>query len=153
METISIRTAELEYPCLQAEVNGWYEQGAMILREYVGRLIGSLFRSATACWIYAIVIASVAVYDIFLTIKYASSLPQLEVNPVGRWLMDLKEAPMYYLDQPPDVLPFLILKGVGTCVVVVTIHALVRWKGDMGHAVGFGVSVFQLGLAGYLTFR
>ena len=153
VETISIRTAELEYPGLQAEVKGWYEQGAMILGEYVGRLRAFWFRSATACWLYASVIASVAIYDIFLTIKYASSLPQMEVNPVGRWLMNLKDAPMYYLDQPPDVLPFLILKGLGTCVVVATIHALVRWKGDMGHAVGFGVSVFQVGLAGYLTFR
>lgn len=153
VETISIRTVELEYPGLQAEVKGWYEQGAMILGEWIGRLRAFWFRSATACWLYASVIASVAIYDIFLTIKYASSLPQMEVNPVGRWLMNLKDAPMYYLDQPPDVLPFLILKGVGTCVVVATIHALVRWKGDMGHAVGFGVSLFQVGLAGYLTFR
>lgn len=153
METISIRTAEMEYPGLQAEVTGWCDHAKGRLQEFAVKLKAACFHSTMASWLYAMVISAVAIYDIVLTIRYANSLPQLEINPVGRWLMNLKDAPMYYLDQPPDVLPFLILKGLGTCVVVATIHALVRWKGDMGHAVGFGVSLFQVGLAGYLTFR
>lgn len=153
METIRIPAAEMEYPGLQAEVSGWCDHARGRLQELFLNWRALCFHSTVASWLYAIVISSVAAYDIVLTIRYASSLPQLEVNPVGRWLMNLKDAPVYCLDQPPDVLPFLILKGLGTCVVVGAIHALVRWKGDMGHAVGFGVSLFQVGLAGYLTFR
>lgn len=103
--------------------------------------------------IYSAIIGAVAIYDISLTIKYAASLAQLEVNPIGRWLMNIEASEIYMLTTPSGMYFFLQLKALGTLVVIGIIHALVRWRLDMGHAVASGVSLFQIGLAAYLTFR
>lgn len=94
----------------------------------------------------------VAAYDIVLTIRYAKFLSQLEENPIGRWIMNLKDESICNLEATPNVMPFIILKVIGTVVVVGVIVALIRWRSHMGHLVGLGVSGFQLGLAAYLTY-
>jgi len=109
--------------------------------------------SVLASLIYVGVVAGVSAYDIFLTIEYASWLPQLEENPMGRWLMNLEYSPMYNLSAPPpNVTYFVLLKILGTSIVVVSLVSLIRWRALIGHAVSLGVSAFQLWLAGYLTF-
>jgi hypothetical protein len=109
--------------------------------------------SVLASLVYVGVVAGVSAYDIFLTIEYASWLPQLEENPIGRWLMNLEYSSMYDLSAPPpNVTYFVLLKALGTLIVVVSLVSLIRWRAHIGHAVSLGVSAFQLWLAGYLTF-
>ena len=123
------------------------------LKRNVLRLIGKWQQSNISLLAYTLIIATVAIYDISLTIKYAPSLAQLEVNPIGRWLMDIRPTEIHFLTAPSGMYLFLQLKGLGTVVVIAVIHGLIRWRLDMGQAVAFGVSLFQLWLAAYLTFR
>lgn len=102
--------------------------------------------------VYVAVVGLVAAYDIVLTIRYAKFLSQLEENPIGRWIMNLKDETICNLEDTPNVIPFIILKVIGTLVVVGVIVALIRWRSRLGHLVGLGVSGFQLGLAAYLTY-
>ncbi len=98
---------------------------------------------------YLAIIAAVALYDIQLTIRYATFLKQYEQNPIGRWLMNLDRIGM---NTQPDLTLFLSLKALGTITVLVVILALVRWRARVGHPVGLGVSSFQIWLACYLTY-
>ena len=98
---------------------------------------------------YLVIISIVAIYDIQLTIKYALYLKQYEQNPMGRWLMNLDRISVNTL---PDITLFLVLKAIGTMMVLVVIIGLVRWRARVGHPVGLGVAAFQVGLACYLTY-
>lgn len=103
---------------------------------------------------YLLVIATVAIYDIYLTFLYQKTLYEMELNPIGRWIMGLDnlKIPGVYPVEPPNVLPFILLKATGTLVVLGAVSFLVARWGRVGHGVGIGVSVFQLGLAAFLTF-
>ncbi|MBU6175860.1 MAG: hypothetical protein KGQ60_18805, partial [Planctomycetes bacterium] len=97
--------------------------------------------SVFASLVYVGVVAGVSAYDIFLTIEYASWLPQLEENPIGRWLMNLEYSSMYDLSAPPpNVTYFVLLKVLGTSIVLVSLMSLIRWRAHIGHAVSLGVS-------------
>lgn len=104
--------------------------------------------------VYLLVIATVAIYDIYLTFLYQKTLYEMELNPIGRWIMGLDnlEIPGVYPVEPPNVLPFLLLKATGTLIVLGAVSFLVARWGRVGHGVGIGVSAFQLGLAAFLTF-
>jgi hypothetical protein len=102
--------------------------------------------------IYMTVVGLVAAYDILLTIRYANFLVQLEENPIGRWIMNLKHTTIYDVEATPNIVPFIALKVFGTILVIGAIVALIRWRAHIGHLVGLGVSGFQLGLAAYLTY-
>lgn len=123
----------------------------------IASVLAGAWRATRASWqvaavfvtSYMTIIALVAIYDIHLTIRYASSLKQYEENPLGRWLMNLDRIDDNTL---PDLTLFLSLKAIGTLIVLATVLGLVRWRGHMGHAVGMGVTSFQLGLACYLTY-
>lgn len=108
--------------------------------------------SCFATVVYIAVVGMVAAYDIVLTIRYAKFLSQLEENPIGRWIMNLKNETICNIEDAPNVIPFIILKVIGTVVVLGVIVALIRWRSHIGHLVGLGVSGFQLGLAAYLTY-
>lgn len=98
---------------------------------------------------YLTIVASVAIYDICLTIQYSRSLKQMEENPIGRWLMNLDRIQENVI---PDLTLFLTAKSLGTLVVLVALVTLVLRYSRIGHPVAIGVSGFQLGLAAYLTF-
>lgn len=98
---------------------------------------------------YLTVVATVAVYDMILTIRYWNSLKQLEENPIGRWLLNLDHIQDGTV---PNLALFLSLKALGTVIVLMTIAFLVTRSSRLGHPVATGVSCFQLGLATYLTF-
>jgi hypothetical protein len=116
------------------------------------RLSAQILMSWIAAIVYVTVVGLVAAYDIVLTIRYANFLVQLEENPVGRWIMNLKHDTIYDVEATPDIAPFIVLKVLGTLLVLGVIIALIRWRAHMGHLVGLGVSGFQLGLAAYLTY-
>ena len=116
------------------------------------RLSAQILMSWIAAIAYVTVVGMVAAYDIVLTIRYANFLVQLEENPVGRWIMNLKHDTIYNIEATPNIAPFIVLKVIGTLIVLGVIIALIRWRTHVGHLVGLGVSGFQLGLAAYLTY-
>ena len=98
---------------------------------------------------YLLIVGSVSMYDIYLTVKYAESLAQLEVNPVGRWLMNLDHLEM---KQIPDVTLFVGCKAMGTILVLIVLSVLATRFARLGHPIAMGVSFCQLVLGYFLTF-
>lgn len=98
---------------------------------------------------YLIIIASVAIYDILLTIRYWESLKQLEENPIGRWLMNLDRVDKV---DASSLALFVVMKSIGTLIVLLTVYTLIKRRGRIGHPIAVGVSSFQVILAMYLTF-
>ena len=115
---------------------------------------GKLPTQYVLVFLYLAIIAMVAAYDIYLTFQYQKTLYEMELNPIGRWIMGLDnlKIPGVYPVTPPNILPFVLLKSTGTLIVLGSISFLVSRWGRIGHGVGIGVSVFQLGLAAFLTF-
>ena len=98
---------------------------------------------------YLAVIGAISFYDMILTVRYAESLKQLELNPVGRWLMQLDHLPKNSI---PDVSLFLLAKGFGTAIVLLVIFWITRRRARLGHPIGMGVSLCQILLAVYLCY-
>ncbi|MFY8201099.1 MAG: hypothetical protein ACOVLE_10535 [Pirellula staleyi] len=130
-------------------------QGAReIMRDMKRAVLAELARWQSvrvSIFIYLLIVASVAVYDFVLTIKYSSMLQFMEENPVGRWLMGLDKLSRDF-GETPDLTLFLTLKTIGTLTVLATMYLLFRWRSRIGHPVALGVSSYQIYLAGYLTF-
>jgi hypothetical protein len=95
------------------------------------------------------VIGMVAAMDTYLTLKYAHTLPQLERNPIGRWLMCLDTGPVCDLQQ---IAAFVTAKFVGTMLVIGTIQLLARWRAHLAGTIGLALAGFQIGLAFHLLF-
>lgn len=105
--------------------------------------------STVGLCIYLGTIAAVSIYDMALTIKYPFSLKELELNPVGRWLMSLDRLPC---GKMPDLGLFLGAKFLGTATVMGVLYWLVGRSGRIGHSVGMGVAACQIVLAIYLHY-
>jgi hypothetical protein len=99
--------------------------------------------------IYLVTIGAISLYDMVLTVRYSQTLRQLELNPVGRWLMQLDQLPKNSL---PDLTWFLAAKGLGTAIVLLVIFTITRRRARLGHPVGVGVSLCQIVLAMYLCY-
>ena|GEM_PF-1701045 len=121
------------------------------------KVVRAFFLSAFRFWrssymsvaTYLTVVATVAVYDMMLTMRYWNSLKQMEENPIGRWLLNLDHIQDGTV---PNLALFLSMKAIGTVIVLMTLAFLVTRSSRLGHPVATGVSCFQLGLATYLTF-
>lgn len=105
--------------------------------------------STVGLCVYLGTIAAVSIYDMALTIKYPLSLKELELNPVGRWLMSLDRLPSGRI---PDLGLFLGAKFLGTVTVMGVLFWLVGRSGRIGHSVGMGVAACQIALAIYLHY-
>lgn len=113
------------------------------LDEFIERLACS----AAMLLLCKLVIGAVSAYDIFLTIKYFESLPSMELNPIGRWMMSLDSGPECDLDQ---ISCFIACKFAGNFIALSVIEALCSWKRYMATAVAFAVACFQLMLLYFL---
>lgn len=96
-----------------------------------------------------VIILVVSAYDIYLTVKYVEFLPQMELNPLGRWLMGLDRGTDCCLQHTAA---FITAKFTGNVVVVVALELLAsfgfRWVG----IVAASVASFQFLLGCYLYF-
>lgn len=93
------------------------------------------------------VIACVAAFDTYLTIKYAQSLDVYEQNPLGRWLMGLDHGPICETQQ---IAAFITAKFLGTVVVLITIQGLAYWRVRLAGMVAMPVTAAQLYLLAFL---
>lgn len=94
-------------------------------------------------------IGLVSAYDIFLTVKYFESLPMLELNPIGRWLMMLDTDCPCELSQ---IAAFIAAKFVGNFLALCVIELLAAWKPRISSAVALSVAGLQLILLIFLQF-
>lgn len=99
-------------------------------------------------------IGVVSAYDIYLTIKYVESLPYLELNPLGRWLMNLDIGPNSSINECDlkQVASFITAKFVGNFIALTVIELLSAWKQTIASAVAFPVALFQIILLYFLLF-
>ena len=115
----------------------------------LNKTVESIFCNPWSLLLCKILIGIVSVYDIYLTIKYVEYLGTYELNPVGRWLMDLDRGPECNLKQ---VAAFVSAKFAGNFIALSVIELLANWKRYIATAVAFPVVVFQLGLLYFLMF-
>ena len=92
-------------------------------------------------------IGMVSAYDIYLTVKYFESLPMMELNPIGRWLMSLENGPECSLNQ---IAAFMASKFAGNFIALAVIALVAHWRYAAATAVALTVAVFQLGLLCFL---
>ena len=87
-------------------------------------------------------IAAVSAYDTYLTVKFCEQLPQLELNPVGRWLLDLDAGE-----------PALLIgaKFMGSTLVMGILFVLQQRHRRIGMMVTTIITGLQIALLGYLT--
>lgn len=93
------------------------------------------------------IIVSVSAFDIFLTIKYVESLPSLELNPLGRWLMNLDTDPNCELSQ---IAAFVTAKFTGNFLVLSILEWLCSWRRSWAAIVATAVAFCQLALLWFL---
>ncbi|MEC8555812.1 MAG: hypothetical protein VXZ82_12460 [Planctomycetota bacterium] len=110
--------------------------------------VTKLYLSPITLLSFKLIIGFVSAYDIFLTIKYIDSLPMLELNPIGRWLMRLDSGPTCSLDQ---VACFVSAKFAGNFLCLSVIEMLGSWKRPAAVSAAFVVAALQLLLLGFLT--
>lgn len=91
-------------------------------------------------WLF---IAAVSSYDAYLLVCYPDSLPYMESNPVGVYLVEVADG---------DVSVFLNCKVAGTVVVLCSLLGLYRKHRRWAMPVAHGLAIFQFGLLLYLTF-
>lgn len=92
-------------------------------------------------------IGLVSAVDVFLTLKYVNSLPQYELNPIGRWLMSLDSSTECQLSQ---ISCFITAKFAGNFLTLSIIELLCHWKRHVASAVAAAIACFQLMLLYFL---
>jgi hypothetical protein len=86
------------------------------------------------------VITLVSAYDCHLTLKYKSSLPQLEENPVARSILAANHW---------QVEPFIAAKAFGTFTVIFFLMWLYRFRKSSAFMAAFGVAGWQIFLMAF----
>ena len=94
-------------------------------------------------WLLLVIVAAVAAYDVYLSIKFQDVLFAMEENPIGRWLIALDEG---------DVALFMTAKMIGVTAVVLTLPAIYRFRRSWGLLTVTALASFQSWLFYYLTF-
>lgn len=91
-------------------------------------------------WLF---IGLVSAYDTYLAIKFQEMLRFHELNPMGRWLLEVDNG---------SVATFMGCKFVGTMLVLGTIQLLYAYERRLGLTVASALAAVQGMLALYLTF-
>ncbi len=95
------------------------------------------------------IILIVSAFDIYLTVKYVEFLPELELNPVGRWLLGVDKGPRCDLQQAAA---FITAKFAGNVLVLAIIETLAHCGFRRVGFVAGAVALFQILLGIFLCF-
>jgi hypothetical protein len=135
------------FSAARAEVN-WVETFRRFVLHALflaGKLLGSVW-GLLAC---KCVILVVSAFDIYLTVKYVEFMPELELNPLGRWLLGVDNGPRCELQHAAA---FITAKFAGNVLVLAIIEALAHCNFRMVGFVAGAVALFQLLLGLFLYF-
>ncbi|MEZ6136960.1 MAG: hypothetical protein R3C53_18855 [Pirellulaceae bacterium] len=143
----------MNFPQLTTELPTRFSVRILALQELMAQrharmrgLRGQLVHCLHSPWVLVlckIAIGLVSAYDVFLTVKYYESLPTMELNPIGRWLMQLENGPDCQLNQ---IAGFVAAKFAGNFIVIGVIELLVTWRKSVATLVAIAMAIFQLGL-------
>ena len=97
----------------------------------------------TTFWTLFAIIAAVAAYDVYLSIKFQHVLYSMEENPLGKWLIALDNG---------DVALFMTAKMIGTMVVLLVLPAFYRFRRNLGMVTASALAAVQSSVFCYLTF-
>jgi hypothetical protein len=116
--------------------------------------VGAMLCTPMALLFCKAVIGIVSGYDLFLTIKYVESLPMMEMNPVGRWLMGIRShcSCGYAPGTLQQMACFITAKFFGNFITFGVIEALAHWRRPMAATVATTLAFIQLCLLYYLLF-
>jgi|SRR6188768_1424050 len=89
-------------------------------------------------WLFVVV---VSVHDGYLALIYRPTLPSLEVNPFGRWLINANDGGVALL---------LLVKGLGTFCAAALLLLLYWARPRRGWIVCAATALFQLALLLFL---
>ncbi len=95
------------------------------------------------------IILTVSAVDIYLTVKYVESMPQLELNPVGRWLLGVDNGPECKLQHAAA---FITAKFAGNVLVLAIIEMLAHCGFRRVGFVAGAVALFQIMLGLFLLY-
>lgn len=95
------------------------------------------------------VIGLVSSYDCYLTIRYHDSLAQMELNPLGRTIMQLDQDGGH---SAASLATFLGLKFAGTVVVILALQGIFRGHRRIGLTCALAVAGVQAMLGWFLAF-
>lgn len=73
-----------------------------------------------ACWLF---IGFVASFDVYLTIRYSENLPQYELNPIARAILNIEDWNLHDDGDKIGVSRFVAVKVFMTILVL----AIIRW--------------------------
>ena len=125
---------------------------APVLERRLGDLAAFFRRSATQEFVLlacCVVIGFVSSYDGYLTIRYHESLAQMEINPLGRTILQLDQDGGA---SAAALATFLGLKFAGTVVVICALQGIFRGHRRIGLTCAIAVAMVQVLLAFYLAF-
>ncbi len=111
--------------------------------------IEQIFNNPITLLCCKVVIGITSAYDIHQTIKYVEFLPQMELNPIGRWLMDLDRGPACDLQQAAC---FITLKFVGNFACLAILELLGTWRPRVATIAAVIVAGLQLVLLYFLVY-
>lgn len=120
-----------------------------MLRLDLSNLIESIIVSPFTLLACKLIIGLVSAYDIHQTVKYVEFLPEMELNPVGRWLMNLDSGPTCDLQQAAC---FITAKFAGNFACLAIIEFLCGWNRRVATGVALPVALFQVMLFYFLMF-
>lgn len=115
------------------------------IAELIQRPVAQEFLLLACC----AVIGLISSYDGYLTIRYHESLAQMEVNPLGRVILELDRDGG---TSAAALATFLGLKFAGTVVVICALQGIFRGHRRIGLTCAVAVAMVQALLGLYLTF-
>lgn len=119
------------------------------INKELSRVAESVLYSPWTLFVCKLVIGLVSAYDIHQTVKYVECLPQMELNPVGRWLMNLDDGPGCHLQETAC---FITAKFAGNFICLAVLELLSKWRSHVAIGVAVPVAGFQLWLLYFLIF-
>ncbi len=151
MSSISALGSE-RYSVATTEVRWTEESWAMQSRRFAVRAAALSNQVVGTVWgllICKCIILAVSAFDIYLTVKYVEFLPEMELNPVGRWLLEVDSGPRCQLQQAAA---FITAKFAGNVVVLGIIETLAHCQFRRVGFVAAAVALFQVFLGIFLCF-
>lgn len=146
MSSISALSSD-RYSTARAEIN-WLEATCRAAA-YMLNLANVALGSVWGLLICKCIILAVSAMDIYLTVKYVEFMPQLELNPVGRWLLGVDNGPECKLQHAAA---FITAKFAGNVLVLAIIETLAHCGFRRVGFVAAAVALFQVLLGLFLLY-
>ncbi|MDX1927327.1 MAG: hypothetical protein SFV81_12470 [Pirellulaceae bacterium] len=146
MSSISALSSE-RYSTARAETN-WLESTRRTATYALG-LVSAALGSVWGLLACKCIILAVSAMDIYLTVKYVEFMPQLELNPIGRWLLCVDQGPECKLQQAAA---FITAKFAGNVLVLAIIEMLAHCRFRRVGFVAAAVALFQILLGIFLLY-